>query len=157
MQNYFPHQIFFYLACRTFDRLLLFLLFLFWSFWEYKVKFHTKGFRWKSTKFFVHQSFFNSFKTKKSLWTELSFHFALVTCAGWGVVSEMGLVRISSWYPNFNGSHFGLPPSEIHRMTGLPPKFVWGMTYSHRPHSRQPNCPKRTSFCPCFHFFRSYS
>ena len=27
----------------------------------------------------------------------------------------MGLVRITSWYPNFNGSHFGLPPSEIHR------------------------------------------
>ena len=23
-------------------------------------------------------------------------------------------------YPNFNGSHFGLPPSEIHRTTGLP-------------------------------------
>ena len=36
----------------------------------------------------------------------------------------MGLVRITSWYPNFNGSHFGLPPSEIHRMTGLPPKIV---------------------------------
>ena len=35
-----------------------------------------------------------------------------------------GLVRITSWRPNFNGSHFGLPPSEIHRMTGLPPKFV---------------------------------
>ena len=49
----------------------------------------------------------------------------------------MGLVRITSWYPNFNGSHFGLPPSEIHtdhRMTGLPPKMVWTMTYSHRPH-----------------------
>ena len=24
----------------------------------------------------------------------------------------MGLVRITSWYPNFNGSHFVLPPSE---------------------------------------------
>ena len=46
----------------------------------------------------------------------------------------MGLVRITSWYPNFNGSHFGLPPSQIHRMTGLPPKIVWTMTYSHRPH-----------------------
>ena len=46
----------------------------------------------------------------------------------------MGLVHITSWYPNFNGSHFGLPPSEIHRMTGLPPKIVWTMTYSHRPH-----------------------
>ena len=37
---------------------------------------------------------------------------------------EMGLVRITSWHPNFNGSHFGLPPSEIHRMIGLPPKIV---------------------------------
>ena len=37
---------------------------------------------------------------------------------------KMGLVRITSWYPNFNGSHFALPPSEIHRMTGLPPKIV---------------------------------
>ena len=46
----------------------------------------------------------------------------------------MELVRITSCYPNFNGSHFGLPPSEIHRMTGLPPKIVWTMTYSHRPH-----------------------
>ena len=46
----------------------------------------------------------------------------------------MGLVRITSWYPNFNGSHFGLPPSEIHRMTRPPPKIVWTMTYSHRPH-----------------------
>ena len=47
---------------------------------------------------------------------------------------SMGLVRITSWYPNFNGSHFGLPPTEIHRMTGLPPIIVWTMTYSHRPH-----------------------
>ena len=48
-------------------------------------------------------------------------------------VGAMGLVRVTSWYPKFNGSHFGLPPSEIHRMTGLPPKIVWTMTYSHRP------------------------
>ena len=48
--------------------------------------------------------------------------------------SAMGLVRITSWYSNFNGSHFGLLPSEIHRMTGLPPKIVWTMTYLHRPH-----------------------
>ena len=46
----------------------------------------------------------------------------------------MGLVRITPWYPNFNGSHFGLPPSEINRMTGQPPKIVWTMTYPHRPH-----------------------
>ena len=37
----------------------------------------------------------------------------------------MGLVRITSWYPNFNGSHFGLPPSEIHRMIWLPPGEVF--------------------------------
>ena len=52
--------------------------------------------------------------------------------------SPMGLVRITQWYPNFNGSHFVLPPSEIHRMTRnlprLPPKIVWTATYSHRPH-----------------------
>ena len=53
---------------------------------------------------------------------------------------EMGLVRITSWYPNFNGSHFGLPPSEIHRMTGLPLKIVWTMTYSHRPHFKKFVC-----------------
>ena len=35
---------------------------------------------------------------------------------------------------NFNGSHFGLPPSSIHRMTGLGGKMVWTMTYSQRPH-----------------------
>ena len=39
-------------------------------------------------------------------------------------IKPMGLVRITSWYPKFNGSHFRLPPSEIHRMTGLPPKIV---------------------------------
>ena len=48
----------------------------------------------------------------------------------------MGLVHITSWYPIFNGSHFGLPPSEIHRIPDLPPKIVWTMTYSHRPHPK---------------------
>ena len=52
-------------------------------------------------------------------------------------IIEMGLVCITSWYPNFNGSHFGLPPSEIKRMTGLPPKIARTMTYSHRAHSRR--------------------
>ena len=53
---------------------------------------------------------------------------------------EWGLrALITSWYPNCNGSHFGLPPSEIHRMTGLPPKIVWTMTYSHRPHQGSSN------------------
>ena len=32
-----------------------------------------------------------------------------------------------SWYPIFNGSHFGLPPSSIHRMTGLGGKKLWTM------------------------------
>ena len=32
--------------------------------------------------------------------------------------STMGAVRITSLNPKFNGSHFGLPPSSIHRMTG---------------------------------------
>ena len=31
----------------------------------------------------------------------------------------MAAVCITSWYPDFNGSHFGLSPSSIHRMTGL--------------------------------------
>ena len=47
-----------------------------------------------------------------------------VTCGTQSIAvrySEMGLVRITSWYPNFNGSQFGLPPSKIHRMTGLRP------------------------------------
>ena len=37
---------------------------------------------------------------------ELSLYFS---------AAEMGHVRITSWYPNFNGSHFGLPPSSIHK------------------------------------------
>ena len=53
-----------------------------------------------------------------------------LTCKLW-----MGLVRIMSWYPEVNGSHCGLPPSSIHRMTGLGGKMVWTLTYSHRPHS----------------------
>ena len=32
----------------------------------------------------------------------------------------------------FNESHFGLPPSSIHKMTGLGGKMVWAMTYAHR-------------------------
>ena len=56
----------------------------------------------------------------------------------------MGLVRILSWYLNFNGSHFGLPPTKIHRMTGLPPKIVWTMTYSNRTRSYY-----HRTFCAC--------
>ena len=32
---------------------------------------------------------------------------------------RLGPMRIMSWYPKFNGSHFGLPPSCIYGMTGL--------------------------------------
>ena len=45
----------------------------------------------------------------------------------------MGRVRITSCYPEINGSHFGLPPSSIHQMTGLGGKMVRTVTYSHRP------------------------
>ena len=70
---------------------------------------------------------------------------SLLTSMGWDLTRcymrmlwfsqelQMGLVRITSLYPNFNGSHFGLPPSSIPRMIGLGGKFVWTMTYSHGP------------------------
>ena len=44
---------------------------------------------------------------------------------------------VMSWSPKFNGSHFGLPPSSIHRTTGLGGNFVQtthGVWYSHRLH-----------------------
>ena len=43
-------------------------------------------------------------------------------------------VRVTSWYPKFNGRHFGLPPSSVHRMTGLGGNFVSTMTYAYMPH-----------------------
>ena len=46
----------------------------------------------------------------------------------------MGLVRIMSLYPKYNGSHFGLPPSSIQKMIGLVGSLVWTRTYSHEPH-----------------------
>ena len=47
---------------------------------------------------------------------------------------QMGAVRITSLNPKFNGSHFGLPPSSIQRLTGLGGKFPCTMTYAHGPH-----------------------
>ena len=38
-------------------------------------------------------------------------------------------------YPKFNGSHFCLPSSSIHKMTGLGGKMVWTLTNAHRPQS----------------------
>ena len=43
-------------------------------------------------------------------------------------------MRVTSWYPRFNGSHFGLPPSSIHKMTGLGGKMVSTMMCTHKPH-----------------------
>ena len=36
---------------------------------------------------------------------------------------------ITSWYPKFIGSLFGMPPSSIYRTIGLGGKMVWTMTY----------------------------
>ena len=35
-----------------------------------------------------------------------------------------GAMRIVSWYTKFNGSHFAVPPSSIHKMTGQGGKMV---------------------------------
>ena len=58
-----------------------------------------------------------------------------------------GVVRITSLNLKFNGSHFGLPPSSIHRMTGLGGNFPYAMTYAHGPHWT-PLC----SWCLVTHF-----
>ena len=61
-----------------------------------------------------------------------TFESILTDCV-WRLVC-MGLVCIMWWYPKFNGSHFGLPPSSIQRqrMTGLGGKLVWTVTRLHR-------------------------
>ena len=46
----------------------------------------------------------------------------------------------------FNGSHFDLPPSSIHRMTGLGGKMVWTMTYSQRLHLHLCSSPATINF-----------
>ena len=46
----------------------------------------------------------------------------------------MGAVHIASRYPNFNGSHFGLQPSSIEKITGLGGKMMWTMTHANMPH-----------------------
>ena len=52
----------------------------------------------------------------------------------WKTTTNMGAVRIMSWYPELNGSHFGLPPSSIHRMTGLGGNFPYTYDVCIRPH-----------------------
>ena len=50
--------------------------------------------------------------------------------------NRMGLVHITRcMYSKFNRSHFDLPPSSIHRMTGLGGNFMWTMTYVYRSYS----------------------
>ena len=50
---------------------------------------------------------------------------------------RMGAVRITSLNSKFNVSHFGLPPSSIHRMTGWVANFPYTMTYATRPPSHR--------------------
>ena len=54
-------------------------------------------------------------------------------CLPTWMISTTGYLRNMPWYPYFNGSHFGLPPRSIPKMTGLSgmPKIVWTMTYAH--------------------------
>ena len=59
-------------------------------------------------------------------------------CSHWyiWVTGEWGLYALHHGIKKkINGSHFGLPPSSMHRMTGLGGNFVWTMMYLHRPHS----------------------
>ena len=82
------------------------------------------------------------------LWTVVH---AFASC-----IDMMGAVRITSLNPKFNGSHFGLPPSSIHRMTGWVAfyRILWRMRTA--PIPSDPDVSKcnqsRWPFnCPCFH------
>ena len=69
-----------------------------------------------------------SFLEKAKYASHLGFLAALFhrTTSTWAICAKgvctlfraMGLVRITSWYLNINGSHFGLPPSEMHSLSG---------------------------------------
>ena len=52
-------------------------------------------------------------------WLQPNFSEAYSPREKWSV----GPLCITSWYPKFNGGHFGLPPSSIRRMTGLGGNF----------------------------------
>ena len=62
----------------------------------------------------------------------LGFFFLLLFSLNNLSRNRMGLVCITSWNPKFNRSHFGVPPSAIHRVTGLGGNFEWTMTYVYR-------------------------
>ena len=91
-------------------------------------------------------------QTGERLTSEVGDTCKRVACH-WGLLQSvksewMGLVRITSWYPEFNGSHFaGLPPSSIHRMTGLGGKMVWTMTHSNRRHYIYNYCMDCATLC----------
>ena len=92
---------------------------------------------------------------KSSHQTGHASHFSFCRFMQSAIVSAMGAVRITSLYPNFNGSHFGLPPGSIHKMTGLGGKMVWTMTQAHRPQRQLIgwNCSSRDSL---WSLFREY-
>ena len=48
-------------------------------------------------------------------------------------VNKEGLCELRHDIIIFHGSHFDLPPSSIHRMTGLGNNFVSALTYVHFP------------------------
>ena len=59
----------------------------------------------------------------------------------------MEAVRITSWFPKYNGPHFGLLPSSIHTLTRLGGKGVWNSTYELRPHIASPMFHDNTHLC----------
>ena len=72
----------------------------------------------------VNRANFSSFLGRRSRWKRSET--IMVVCSNYDdftllrlcSTDIMGAVRITSLNPKFNGSHFGLPPSSIHRMTG---------------------------------------
>ena len=78
---------------------------------------------------------FFCFSSIQSLRNVAGFFF--LHCSHWfiSVTGEWDLCALRHGIKHFNGCHFDLPPSSIHRMTGLGGNFMWTMTYSHSPHS----------------------
>ena len=65
----------------------------------------------------------NPSECSNKVWSRKVGKDILVSCMTSLRKCSMGLVRITSRYPEFNGRHFGLPPSTIHRMTALGGKW----------------------------------
>ena len=62
----------------------------------------------------------------------------------------MGLVRIMSWYPNFNGSHFGLPLQLDPQNDWLGGKMVWNMMCIRTGPINKPKATHAESSCTLF-------